>query len=380
MASLEEVFDAVIAQGKIPGWWHFGPTSLNGAQELVKIDALMAFASYTKLINSIAAMQLVESGKWKLDNPVFNILPELEGIPILTQTKDGKAVVTKRESANTLRQLLTHSSDIAYGFNPELIKEYQASLGLTPGVSSSTVAGLYSNPLLFEPGSSWEYGAGIDWVGLGISRITNTSLDDYCQQNIFKPLGITDITFWPERRPELNARRAGMSIRDPDAQKLLPYTGGKIFGDYEEEFGGEGGYGTMPDYLKMLQSLLADDEKILKRETTKMMFSPQLTPESQKALQEVFNTTNKSALYVGVFPENSRYDWGLGGLLTMEDVAVNGAPWRRKGCMVWSGLPNLFWFVDRAAGICGVYGTQLLPAGDGVTREMIGLLDKAIEI
>ena len=239
--------------------------------------------------------------------------------------------------------MLTHSSGIAYGFNSELIKEYQASLGLTPGVSSSTVAGRYSNPLLFEPGSSWEYGAGIDWVGLGISRITNTSLDDYCQQNIFKPLGITDITFWPERRPELNARRAGMSIRDPEAQKLLPYTGGKIFGDYEEEFGGEGGYGTMPDYLKLLQSLLADDEKILKRETTKMMFSPQLTPESQKALQEVFNTTNKSVLYVGVLPENVRYDWGLGGLLTMEDIAVNGAPWRRKGCMVWSGLPNLFW-------------------------------------
>ena len=99
----------------------------------------------------------------------------------------------------------------------------------------------------------------------------------------------------------------------------------------------------MPDYMKILQSLLADDEKILKRETTKMMFSPQLTPESQKALQEVFNTTNKSVLYVGVLPENVRYDWGLGGLLTMEDIAVNGAPWRRKGCMVWSGLPNLFW-------------------------------------
>ena len=117
MASLEEVFDAVIAQGKIPGVvlmaadktgsFHyskaFGPASLDGAQELLKIDALMAFASYTKLITSIAAMQLVESGKWKLDDPVFNILPELEGLPILTQTKEGKAVVTKRESAITLR-------------------------------------------------------------------------------------------------------------------------------------------------------------------------------------------------------------------------------------------------------------------------------------
>lgn len=229
----------------------------------------------------------------------------------------------------------------------ELIQEYRTSIGLPAIALLPKVVDRFNFPLLFEPGSSWQYGGGLDWVGLGVARIAKTSFEEYCRDNIFEPLGIKDITFWPKTKPELNSRLAGMAIRDPSVPnekgKVLPYTGSRPLGVYEEEFGGEGAYGTMPDYLKILQSLLADDEKILKKETTIEMFKPQLSSASQAALQEAFNNTNKSHLYVGVFPENIRYDWGLGGLLTMEDVAVNGTKWRRKGSMVWSGLPNLFW-------------------------------------
>jgi hypothetical protein len=80
----------------------------------------------------------------------------------------------------------------------------------------------------------------------------------------------------------------------------------------------------MPDYLKILQSLLADDEKLLKKETTAEMFRAQLNSEKQRALQESFNSSNRSRLHVGKFPENVHYEWGFSGLLTVEHVSING--------------------------------------------------------
>ncbi|KAH6960081.1 beta-lactamase [Ilyonectria sp. MPI-CAGE-AT-0026] len=396
MPSLEETFTTAIAQGKIPGTIlmatnktgsfrysrAFGPRSLHETEEALKLDALLVFASLTKLITTIAALQLVERGKWTLDDNVFDVLPELERLPILTKMKEGALVLTKRANGITLRHLLTHSSGVGYSMTSTLIQEYHTSIGLSPTAPFPRVVDRFGCPLLFEPGSSWQYGGSVDWVGLGVARIVKTSLEEYCQQNIFGPLRITDTTFWPGRQPKLNARLASMTVRDSNVQdglgKLLPYSGPSPGGEYVEEFGGQGAYGTLPDFLKILQSLLADDEKLLKKETTAEMFKPQLNCESQKALQETFRSSNRRRFFVGEFPEHVRYDWGLGGLLTMQDVKVNELQWRNKGCMVWSGLPNLFWFLDRKAGLCGVYGTQVLPPGDSGTAEMIAFFDKAI--
>jgi CubicO group peptidase (beta-lactamase class C family) len=182
---------------------------------------------------------------------------------------------------------------------------------------------------------------------LGVARIAKTSLEDYCRQNIFAPLNITEMTFWPERQPEFHARLAGMTVRDSDVPdgkgRVLAYSGPSPGGVYAEEFGGQGAYGTMPEFMKILRSLLADDEKLVKKETAVEMFRPQLNRESQKSLQETFGDINRSRLFVGKFPEHVRYDWALGGLLTMQDVTIDGVQWRRRGCMVWSGMPNLFW-------------------------------------
>jgi hypothetical protein len=138
-----------------------------------------------------------------------------------------------------------------------------------------------------------------------------------------------------------------MTVRDPAVPdgkgQVLPYLGPNPGGEYVEEFGGQGAYGTMPDFIKILQSLLADDERLLTKETTVEMFQPQLSPESQQSLQESFGDVSRSRFFVGKFPEHVKYDWGLGGLLTMQDVTVDGVQWRKKGCMLWSGMPNLFW-------------------------------------
>ena len=81
----------------------FGPSSLHGTKKDLKLDAVFILASFTKLITTIAALQLVERGKWTLDENVFDILPELETLPILTQMREGRAVLKKREKEITLR-------------------------------------------------------------------------------------------------------------------------------------------------------------------------------------------------------------------------------------------------------------------------------------
>jgi CubicO group peptidase (beta-lactamase class C family) len=120
MPSLEEAFTTAIAQGKISGTVlmatnetgsfrysrAFGPRSLHGTEEALKLDAFLVFASFTKLITTIAALQLVERGKWTLDEDVFDILPELKRLPILAEMKEGRAVLTKRENNITLRWVL----------------------------------------------------------------------------------------------------------------------------------------------------------------------------------------------------------------------------------------------------------------------------------
>ncbi|KAF2796695.1 beta-lactamase [Melanomma pulvis-pyrius CBS 109.77] len=398
MQYLEDSFQSACANGKIPGavlaatnkagsfmyTKAFGFRSLKkGEKSPLHTDAIMTLASCTKLITTIAVLQLVEHGQVSLDDDVAATLPELAKLDILTGVKDGKGVLKKRNNAITLRHLLTHSSGLSYPFMSPLIQEYNKSLGLPAVSHAHRVVEGFSSPLLFEPGTFWTYSCGIDWAGLLVSRVTGMDLETYYQRHIFTPLGINDISFWPDKNPELAARQPTLSIRDTSVEDgsgtVVPFSGPNIVGGAEEEMAGQGLYSSMPSYLKILHSILADDEKLLNSETTAQMFKPQLTVESQAALQDNYKSQPlRGPCSVGNVSPNCIYDWGLGGLLTMEDVNEGMAAWRKKGCLTWGGVLNCFWFLDRKAGICGTYGTQVLPPGDAQTREMMGLFEKSI--
>lgn len=260
----------------------------------------------------------------------------------------------------------------------------------------------YNLPLVFEPGTSWLYGTGLDWVGLFVSRLANTDLQTYCQDNIFTPLGISDITYWAKKNPELAGRVVSMSIRDPSDPngKAQAFKGPDSHAAAQTEMGGQGLYASVPSYHKILHSLLVDDEKLLKKETTATMFQPQLTKESRAALQAIYTSRpSRGPCAIGRFPPSIKYDWGLGGVLTTEDVNQEGVTYRKAGCLNWSGMPNLFWvsltwsslklmsvcrtnsvpqFIDRKAGVCGMYGGQMMPSGDAQVQDMIHLFEKTV--
>lgn len=230
---------------------------------------------------------------------------------------------------------------------PKLAAHLQ-SVGKPPFSPPTTVVKSYDSPLAFEPGTSWSYGTGLDWAGLLIVRLSGTNLEAYIQEHICSPLGILDITFWPTRSAELTERLSALFVRDPnipngDGQAVLN-RGPNMQAAVQEEFGGQGLSASMPSYLKILQSLLTDDEKLLKKTSTAQMFQPQLTVPSEEALQTVYRSKPTTGpCSIGVFPPDVHYSWGLGGLLTLEDVQDSQADYRRKNCLNWSGMPNIYW-------------------------------------
>lgn len=251
------------------------------------------------------------------------------------------------------------------------------SRGETVGVDDKTLPLLERClcPLVFEPGTSWEYGMGIDLVGIMISRVNKESLQSFMEKNIWDPLNIKDMTFHIDERSDMRERKMPLTKResgshpqlliakDPDGKVVL--TDEKYFaGPVADEWGGVGAFATAPNYLKILKSICSDDGKLLKSTTVDEMFKPQLGKESQQTLQRLLAIKEINQLFGGL-PDATIVNFGLGSMLNMNELPSG----RTKGSMMWSGYPNLIWWIDRERG-CGYYATQILPAGDSKVQEM----------
>jgi CubicO group peptidase (beta-lactamase class C family) len=331
---------------------------------------------------TVAALQCVERGLLSLDAPVETILPELKDPQILLKIDAGSGPTLKPATKKiTLRQMLTHSSGLSYEFtHPKMfiwrkwfLHQSAANKALT---TSLDPAKAYQAPLLFEPGEGWAYSTGIDWAGVMVARVSGKSLEDYMQENVFKPLGMASTTFYPERHPEIAQRLASMAVRDEETGKLSKDTGNPLKAYMNVREGGGGGcFSTATDYMKFLSALCTPACPLFKhQETLKMMFSPNLSRSSKTALMEMHKSPEAFGL-AGNVPIGTDLDFGLGGIINVEKVKSTG---RAAGTMQWGGLPNLMWWVNRGDGICGCYFSQLLPSGDRRSFELYEQYEKAV--
>lgn len=195
----------------------FGNTSMDPARaKPLGVDTVMFVASCTKLMTSISALQLVERGLITLDEPIYKYIPELEARTIITGFEEatGKPIEEKHKTPITLRALLTHTSGLAYDAMHPKVLAWGAYHKKPVPVPSGKLLERFSNPMVFEAGEGWTYGTGIDYAGLLIERISGKTLEEYMKENLWGPLGITDMTFSPKRREDLKERLADMSVRD----------------------------------------------------------------------------------------------------------------------------------------------------------------------
>jgi methyl acetate hydrolase len=143
------------------------------------VDSIFRIASMTKPITSVSVMQLVESGRVKLDEPAATYLPELSKVQVLEvfDGSTGKAILRPPKALPTVRQLLSHTSGFAYEFFDSKLHGYVATGAVPPAVQADE--GFLKAPLLFDPGSRWEYGISTDLLGKLVEKVSGQTLEAY---------------------------------------------------------------------------------------------------------------------------------------------------------------------------------------------------------
>jgi CubicO group peptidase (beta-lactamase class C family) len=325
--------------------------------ESMTLVSVFRIASMTKTVTGAAAMQLVEEGRIGLDQPMGDVLPMVKSVKVLEGfDADGGPRLRDPRGPVTLRHLLTHTSGYGYDiFNPDLARYIEVA-GL-PSILSHKNGSLHV-PLLFDPGTGWEYGIGIDLAGKVVETVTGQTLEAYFQQHIFWPLGMCDTSFLLS--DDMARRLVGTHFRGPDGKPApISFESPK---DADFYAGGAGLFSTAPDYLAFTRMLLAggtlDGVQVLKQETVKLM-TRNAIGDLDVPMVRSNNPALALALEVETFPGQVK-KWGLTFLINTRDVEG----FRAAGSLTWGGIHNTYFWIDLRRRITAVAMMQILPIGD----------------
>jgi methyl acetate hydrolase len=336
-----------------------------GKRDLSKDDPMTAdsvfwIASMSKAITAAGAMQLVEQGKLSLDAPIGKLLPDLAA-PQVLEGFDAKGEPKLRAAKNpvTLRHLMTHTAGLCYDmWNGDMVK-YLEKTG-TPGITSCKNAAL-KTPLMTDPGTRWEYGTNIDFVGKAVEAVSGTRLDAYLRDHLFTPLGMTDTGF--KIGESQRKRLVAMHQRGEDGSLApIPF---ELEQDPEFHMGGGGLYGTAGDYIKFTQMILnkgrGNGNQVLKPETVAMMGQNHIGELTiPKMTSAVAFATNDVDLFPGIVKK-----WGLSFLINTAKTPEGRSP----GSLAWAGLANTYFWIDPSRDVSGVILMQVLPFVDNKCIE-----------
>ena len=340
-----------------------------GSGVAMTTDTVGAIFSMTKALTGAAAMQLVEQGTLSLDAPASNVCPPLGRLQVLEGfDPKGQPVMRKPKGIITLRNLLTHTSGLVYDiWNADVDRWYEATG--TPPLSEMKKESLNA-ALAFDSGTQWEYGIGIDWVGLMIEAASGLTLGDCFAARLTGPLGMIDTAF--VHTPTMLERAATIHARLPGGS-LAPI---EVPGPENPEFESGGGaiHGTMTDYGRFLRMILNDGEhegtQLLRPETVRQMATNQMGDLRVKKLVSTNAALSNDAEF---FPGDPK-SWGL----TFQINEVAGPSGRPAGTLMWAGLANSFFWIDRANGIAGAYMSQILPFADNATLSLFNNFETAV--
>ena len=332
------------------------------AQTPMELDTICQIASMTKALVSVAAMQLVEQGRLTLDGPIGDVLPELADPQVLEGfDADGTPVLRPAARPITLRHLLTHTAGLGYFFvHPQVLQYFAASGMPVPGSKASITM-----PLMFDPGEKWEYSVATDWVGLAVEAVSGSDLQSYLAQHVFEPLGMTRTAF----RPELSEGAARVHIRTPEGGLAVNPVN---LGGGEFQSGGGGLSSTAPDYARFLRMILRggelDGQRVLSAGSIAEMSRNQIGDLRAGYMGSAM--PDLAAPY-DTFPDQDT-KWGLGFLINPEP----GPHGRNPGSLAWAGIFNSYYWIDPAAGVAGVFISQLSPFGDPGALAAFGVLEQ----
>ena len=329
-------------------------------QAPITVDSIFRIYSMTKPITSIVLMQLFEEGALLLEDPVEKFLPEFANPTVMVGGNDVSPVTRPAARSITIRDLLSHCSGLTYGFlrqGPVDARYRAEGLGDINAPDYSLREGMKSlakQPLLFDPGTAWNYSMSTDVCGAVIEAITGSTLAQAFAERVFDPLSMLNTGFSvpsteAERFTSLYAPISGSMTRIDRAGSSAALEPPAFLS------GGGGLVSTLGDYQKFTSMLLAggvgDGNRLIGRRTLEYMASNHLP--GGRLLNELGQS---------VFAEVAMDGMGFGlGFSVVEDPAANGSLCS-VGEFAWGGAASTAFWVDPVEEITAVFMTQLLPS------------------
>ena len=316
-------------------------------QAPMEVDSIFALASMTKPMVSVGALSLTQQAKLPLFSKVSDYYPAIGAMKVSVKKADGSTEYENVKNPMTVQDLMRHTSGLTYGGRPDTSG---AAASLYPSsedvikmkTTSEFLEKITKVPLVYQPGTVFEYSLSFELLGAVIEKVTNTSLDAYLRQTIWNPLKMNDTGFHvPENKKSRQAYAFKLNPLNNRPQTILYLEKGLNF-----ECGGGCSLGTVPDYLKFGQMLINGGEfngqRILSPAMVKLMTSDQM---NKKITNNVAN----------VEPHREGYGFGLGVAVRTEPglAAVPG----NVGEYSWNGSAGTGFFADPQAKLVVVFGT-----------------------
>ncbi|HLY79670.1 MAG TPA: serine hydrolase domain-containing protein [Caulobacteraceae bacterium] len=335
-------------------------TSVIGKKDLASgeplaLDTIFRIFSMTKPVTGVAMSILWDEGKWSPDDPIAKHLPSFADVRVFDGLDEkGEAKTVAPDHAPTMRELMTHTAGLSYGFNQQdpLDKLYQAKQVWQSASLAEFADKVASLPLAYQPGSKWLYSLSMDVQGAIIEKLSGQTLPEFMRARIFEPLGMVDTAF--HTPPEKAARRATLYRWSPSRKTLLEAP--NILGTEHDKpprvaNGGGGLVSTLSDYAKFAQMLLNGGEFGGQRIVSAAALKQQMTNHLPEEMLE-------TRYGVGAQQIRPGFGYGFNGAV-FTDPAKAGVP-VGKGTYHWDGAAGTWFWVDPLNDLLYVALIQLL--------------------
>jgi CubicO group peptidase (beta-lactamase class C family) len=372
LARIDRHFARYVEDGRLPGWLvlvsrrgRIVHLATCGRRDLeadlpVERDTRFRIFSMTKPVTAVAAMQLYEEGAFSLKDPVAAFIPSFADMAVY---RDGPASGPRTEPASRpmlIWHLLTHTAGLTYGFHhahpvDAMYRDAGFEWVPRPGADLAECCDVWAGlPLLFEPGSEWNYSVASDVLGRVVEVVSGQSLDRFFAERIFGPLGMADTGFWVEGRA--TAELAALYAAGPQGRAVrFDQLGARALGRPSCLDGGGGLVSTVADYHRFTQALLGggelDGARLLGSRTLAYMARNHLPGGAD--LESFGRRLFAETTFDGV-------GYGLGFAVLLDPVANKVLS--SAGEFAWGGAASTFFWVDPAEQLTAIFLTQLVPS------------------
>jgi len=345
-------------------------------QQKIAEDTIFRIYSMTKPITSVAAMMLYEQGLFQLDDPIAKFLPEFTDMQVCVGGDVDNPKLEPARSLITMRQLLTHTSGLGYDFTSRppvdaLYRKHGINFSRHHGSLAEMTRQTAQMPLLFHPGTQWNYSVSTDVLGRVVEVISGQSLDRYFAEHILAPLGMNDTAFWVAEDklhrlaemytlagatpPRIKGEPTEVTPEPQGALEISAGSGGRQFTQPPKIFSGGGGLtSTTGDYLRFALMLrnggTFNGVRLLGRKTVEFMHSNHLPGPMADMGEPRFNNTHMGA--------GLGFGLGFGVVLNPALAQTMGS----VGEYFWTGMANTQFWIDPSEDLIVIEMAQMMPS------------------